>query len=214
MTLTNLSVQFNAIQQHVSELSGRKKALEERVVIHCAELEKLKAKEKLYNECLKLIQQVTQEVQEETTQKVANIVTKAYRYIFETDDEFVIKTELKRKVPSAKFLIKTKKYGKVVYLDPLEEDGGGKVDVISLGLRLAGLLLCTPSLNKVLVFDETLKFVSASNRYRERTAKFLKNVCEEYGVQIILVTHAPEFEAAAHKIFRVDQDTDGTSHVI
>lgn len=167
----------------------------------------------IFNDSLSLLREVSLNCQEETTSKIAGIITKLYQYVFNTKDEVIIKNEIKRKVPSAEILIKTIKNGKEVLLHPEDEEGGGKLDIISLGLRIAGLILFTPSLNKILFVDEPLKNVSSETtsqeKYRERTAEFLKMLCKEYGIQIIMITHESSYIQIADHKFVLSLNSEG-----
>ena len=167
----------------------------------------------LYNNSLKLLREVSISCQEETTNKIATIMTRLYQYVFNTTDEVIIKNDVKRNVPNAEILIKTHKGGKEVLLHPEDEEGGGKLDILSLGLRVAGLILFTPKLNKILFVDEPLKNVSSETTsgeaFRERTAEFLKVLCKEYGIQIIMITHESSYIHIADKKFVLSLNDEG-----
>jgi len=170
-----------------------------------------------YTQCTQLLVDTSLAIQEKTTSKIANIVTALYREVFQNNDEFVIKVDAKRKTPIAEFFIKTKKGGTVVYLDPVESDGGGKLDVIALGLRLAALLLYRPALHKVLILDEPMRFISSSQTsefpFRYRAVSFLKKIAQEYGIQIIAVTHDSELVDLADKHYEFSLDENGYTRV-
>ena len=150
--------------------------------------------------------------QKQTNERISNIITKLYQFVFENNDRVIITTDIKRNVPVASILIESEKNGETITLDPVEEDGGGKLDIISLGLRLAGLLLYTPELDRVLILDEPLKNLStnetSAKAYRQRTAEFLKMVCEDYKIQIIMTTHDKAFVDIADKKFVIGLNED------
>lgn len=180
-------------------------------------LKELTDKKSLYDDSLKLLKEVSEKCQQKTVKQIEKIITQLYQYVFNSDDEVVIDLDVKRAYPEAHILIKTQKGGKSVMLDPVEEEGGGKVDIISLGLRVAGLLLFKPSLNKVLILDEPLKDVSTSlttsKAYRQRTAEFLKTLCQDYGIQIIIVTHEQDFIDVADTKYILEKDEKGYSYI-
>lgn len=180
-------------------------------------LKELTDKKSLYDDSLKLLKEVSEKCQQKTVKQIEKIITQLYQYVFNSDDEVVIDLDVKRAYPEAHILIKTQKGGKNVMLDPVEEEGGGKVDIISLGLRVAGLLLFKPSLNKVLILDEPLKDVSTSlttsKAYRQRTAEFLKTLCQDYGIQIIIVTHEQDFIDVADTKYILEKDEKGYSYI-
>lgn len=170
-----------------------------------------------YSKGAALFKEASINCQKQTNDRISNIITKLYQFVFENNDRVIITTEIKRNIPVASVLIETEKNGEIITLDPVEEDGGGKLDIISLGLRLAGLLLYTPQLNRVLILDEPLKNLStnetSAKAYRQRTAEFLKMICEEYGIQIIMTTHDKAFVDIADKKFVVELEEDSYATV-
>lgn len=166
----------------------------------------------IYSKGSELFKEASVNCQKQTNDRISNIITKLYQFVFENNDKVVILTDIKRNTPVASIFIETEKNGEVIRLDPVEEEGGGKLDIISLGLRLAGLLLYTPCLNRVLILDEPLKNLStdetSAKAFRQRTAEFLKMICKEYGIQIIMTTHDKAFMDIADKKFVLEQDKD------
>ena len=84
----------------------------------------------------------------------------------------------------------------------LEARGGGVAAVAGFLLR-ACVLLLTPDSRNLLVLDEV--FAHLSEEYVPRCAEFLKELCERTDLQILLVTHQPEFTQAAHKVTRIER---------
>ena len=182
--------------------------------------ENIKAETELkdtYTKGAALFKETSLNCQQQTNERISNIITKLYQFVFENKDRVIIQTDIKRNVPVASILIETERNGEKITLDPVEEEGGGKLDIISLGLRLAGLLLYTPTLNRVLILDEPLKNLStnetSAKAYRQRTAEFLKMICEEYGIQIIMTTHDKAFVDIADRKFVVELGEDNYATV-
>ncbi len=84
--------------------------------------------------------------------------------------------------------------GDQVY-DPISSCGGGIVDVLCFGLRLASLVYDVSRPRKLLILDEPFRFVS--REYRPRVAAMLESLADSCGVQIIMVTHQPELEVGS-----------------
>lgn len=76
-------------------------------------------------------------------------------------------------------------------VDPLTACGGGVVDVVSFGLRLAAIICDVSQPRKILILDEPFRFVSVN--YRAKLADMLESLASQCGVQIIMVTHFSEF---------------------
>lgn len=203
--IDNLSKKEVYIQSKLDDLLKRRNQLNKNIEEETELLD-------TYTKGSLLFREASVNCQKQTNEKISNIITKLYQFVFENNDKVTITTDIKRNVPVASILIESEKDGTVITLDPVEEDGGGKLDIISLGLRLAGLLLFTPELNRVLILDEPLKNLSteetSAKSYRQRTAEFLKMVCKEYNIQIIMTTHDKAFVDVADKKFVVELGDD------
>lgn len=209
--------QIETLRKRETEVETRLKMLRERKKQLQDTIEQSKKDVELYNKVSNLLINTSLAIQKQTTERIAQIVTDLYQYVFMTDDRFVIKVDAKRSTPIAQFFIETTKDGEKLLLNPLKSDGGGKVDVIALGLRLAALLLYKPALERVLILDEPFRFLSSdttSNKpYRFRAVEFLKQIAKEYGIQIIAVTHDIELKQVADAIMEVQLDKNGYSNV-
>ena len=184
--INNLDKNVSYMQSKLDDSIKRKHQLESNIAMD----EELRD---VYSKGSALFKEAAINCQQQTNERISNIITKLYQFVFENNDKVIISTDIKRNVPVASILIQTERNGDIITLDPVEEEGGGKLDIISLGLRLAGLLLFTPELNRVLILDEPLKNLStnetSAKAFRQRTAEFLKTICQEYGIQIIMTTH-------------------------
>ena len=71
-----------------------------------------------------------------------------------------------------------------------DQIGGGVLDVAAFALRVVAVCAARPKPAQVLVLDEPFRFVSEG--HRPAVAALLQTVAAEFGVQIVMVTHAPE----------------------
>lgn len=113
-------------------------------------------------------------------------MTRALEDIFDDNYEFKIDFECKRGRTEARLLFT--RGGKD--FDPVGATGGGVVDVASLALRVACLVLERPRRARLLVLDEPLKHLSSAHRQRARA--MLESLAAQLGVQILFVTHSRE----------------------
>ena len=124
--------------------------------------------------------------------KIASLVTRCLEAVFDDPYEFKIDFEQKRGKTEAS-LIFTRE-GKT-YSDPLNEVGGGVIDVASLALRLACVLLSKPKQRKLLVLDEPFRNVRGKHN-RQRLRSLLQALADEMDFQFIINVDAdayPEF---------------------
>jgi ABC-type uncharacterized transport system ATPase component len=80
-----------------------------------------------------------------------------------------------------------------VEADPMTSFGGGAVVIASLVLRLA--VMTRLKMAKLLLLDESM--LNVANRYVPGTADFMKQISQETGINIFMVTHNEEFMANA-----------------
>jgi len=87
-------------------------------------------------------------------------------------------------------------------LSPLDASGGGAVDVAAFGLQVSLWTLQSPRTRPVLFLDEPLKWLKGGS-LPEKGAAMLQEISQKMGIQIIMVSHAPELISHADKVFRV-----------
>jgi hypothetical protein len=72
--------------------------------------------------------------------------------------------------------------------DPMEDNGGGVVDIISNAIRIEIMdAYDDPVIDGPIIFDEPYKMVS--DEYIPQTSQFIANVSKDFGRQVIVVTH-------------------------
>lgn len=130
-----------------------------------------------------ILQQAAQMVQQAAHDRIAAVVTKALQSVYGDHYEFRIHFEKKRGKTDARMVFV--KNGEEE--DPIDGSGGGILDVASLALRLACLMLTKPKARKLLILDEPFKNINGDDN-RERAAELITALSEEFGVQIIMTT--------------------------
>jgi hypothetical protein len=94
-------------------------------------------------------------------------------------------------------------------IDPMNQCGGGLVDMLCFCLRMA--VYSISSVNNVIILDEPFRYISRS--LRPRVAELLSVLSEKLGIQILEVTHMDEFsDNASNKV--LIKKTNGISEVI
>jgi hypothetical protein len=158
-----------------------------------------------------------QEAQETTQHQIEGLVTRALQVVFGENLSFHMIPGERGSQATLEFVLRTTiKSPKgdldssVEFVDTpvMDARGGGMAAVVGFVLRLVVLLL-TPGARKVLVLDESFAHVSAS--YETRVAEFLREVADQAGVQLILVTHSTAYSDLADVRYRITQGLDGVS---
>lgn len=147
-------------------------------------LKKARTREEDGLQAQQIAQQIAQGIQQRVHQQVARVVTKCLAAVFDEPYQFKIDFQRKRGRTEARLVFIR---DGVELTDPMNEVGGGVIDVASLALRLACLLLGRPVRRRVLLLDEPFKNIRGE-QYRRRTRTLLLRLAEEMGVQWVINT--------------------------
>lgn len=122
---------------------------------------------------------------------IAELATTGLRHIIDDQElTFLIRQEMKYNRLSMRFAIEHDG----IEGDPISSFGGGAVLVSSLILRLA--VMSRMKMGNLLLLDESMS--ALANRYVPAAADFMRQLTEETGVNILMVTHNEEFMSNAH----------------
>jgi DNA repair exonuclease SbcCD ATPase subunit len=142
-----------------------------------------------------LIQKVAQETQNQLRYHIEDIVNVALGTCFLDEYDFQVLFEIKRGRTEASLVL----YKNGFEIDPMNSSGGGLVDILSLGLRIAAWTL--GDTRNTLILDEGLKFLSRD--LQPRAATILKELSEKLGIQILMVSHSESLIDCADKRYEV-----------
>lgn len=139
-------------------------------------------------EAQEVINEVATAVQERMHRHIARIVGLCLRAVFEDPYEFRIRFEKRRGKTEARMVFSR---DGSEYDDPINEVGGGVIDVVSLALRIAVICL-KPRLRRCLILDEPFRNIRGRGN-RRRTRGMLEKLAQELGFQFVLNTDIPEY---------------------
>ena len=192
--------------RRIARLQGRKDALEERLSHLTTRLSDMESLSKDASEALAVVGAIAGEVQVEVEKALSGVVTSALRSVFGPKYEFHASFDNRRRNPTCTFSLSSGG----AEMDPMEASGGGVVDVVAFALRVALLCMWAEPCRKTLVLDEPFRFVSED--LQESVARMMKQLSEDLGIQVLMVTHSPALAAAADRTFRVKK-TKGITEV-
>ncbi len=135
---------------------------------------------------------------------ISDLVTTALRHIiFDQELTFRIIQEPKYNRLAMRFSIEENG----VEADPMSSFGGGAAVVASFVLRVA--IMARLKMSNLLLLDESM--FALANRYVPSAADFMKQLAEETGINIFMVTHNDEFMSNAHLSYEgyVEPGADG-----
>lgn len=202
-------MEFEKIEKLFNQSKGAYSQIQKRL----EEVTELKAfskkKLKLIEEAQAFLQKVAQSTQEKLKFQIEDVVNLALESVFPNEYEFKIEFNVSRGKTDAELVFQDKRTGQTI--DPMEASGGGVVDLTAFALRLSAFALESGTDN-VIVLDEPFKFISRD--LQERAGEILKTLSEKMKLQIIMVTHIPEFIEVADRVFEVKKNENGISKII
>lgn len=131
-----------------------------------------------------VVQAVAQAVQQSAQAQIAAVVSRCLETVFDEPYTFQIRFEQKRGRTEA-VLVFLRDGAELD--DPLNEVGGGVVDVAAFALRLACVLMARPAARKLLCLDEPFRFLAKC--YRPRVREMLGRLATDLEMQFLVVTH-------------------------
>lgn len=188
---------FEAVKRQVFSRRGQATILKQSLNTAQASVQSLTERLDVEQSVLQLLQAVNATTWNRTKSVVESIVTRGIQSIFvDRSYRFIVENEVKRNVPTTQFLIQDGD----LKLDLLDT-GGGISDVVSILLRLAFVFLVRPKVRQFVVFDEPTKHVAI--KYQARLGEFLKEICNELDMALVVVTHCEELASHADQVFEV-----------
>lgn len=164
-----------------------------------------------YDKAILLLNTIGEERQNAAHRQIESLVTNGLQTIFGQTLSFhlVQSDKDKGRRSEVDFVVRsTLAGGKIIDTPVMGARGGGLAAVVGVLLRIVILLLDHKDTDTPLILDEP--FAHLSSRYTVPMAEFLKELVEKTHIQIIMVTHQPEFASYADKIYEftlVDGET-------
>lgn len=200
---------FERIEKLFNRSKGAHSQIQKRLK-ETVELKKESEKKlKLVEQAQVFLQKVAQSTQEKLKFQIEDIVNLALESVFPNEYEFKIEFNVSRGKTDAELVFLDKRTGQTI--DPMEASGGGVIDLTCFALRISAWALESGTDN-LIILDEPFKFVSRD--LQERAGEILKTLSEKMKLQILMVTHIPEFIEVADKVFEVKKNEKGISKVI
>ena len=185
-------MRLESYRQKVNELKARRLFIVDSLAKEKKSLETAQQEMDDVEEARVIVQSIAQTIQQKVHSQISDIVTKCLQSVFDDSYEFKIRFEKKRGKTEA--LLVFARDGRE-YDDPLNDVGGGVIDVAALGLRLACVLMSRPLRRRLLVLDEPFRNVRGKGN-KQRLRSLLVGLSDDVDFQFILnvdVDSYPEF---------------------
>lgn len=209
MDIENLTRAVNQASRALEREIGEAKALATRAKSDFAEAEVADARADALEKVIGFLNSFADTRQAEVQRKVEALVTHGLQTVFDDSLTFHVVSETKARRVETRFVVRSKMGDQVVETSILDARGGGVAAVAGFLLRLIVLLL-RPGVRPFMVLDES--FGQLSSEYEPRLAEFLRELSDKTPVQMLLITHSPEFEAVADVAYRSSL-RDGKTHL-
>ena len=142
--------------------------------------------------------------------KLETLVTAGLQVVFQEPMKFCIDVGTERNTITVRFFVESIVNGYKAKLDILSAKGGGVADVVAFLLQFL-MVHYLPNRRRIIIGDEPWKNLSAD--YKARFASFVKMICKKAGMQVIIVTHDPEYSDVADKVYRFSTGDKGLTDV-
>lgn len=193
--MQDLLLRVQKLQDTCKGLEGQKTALESQLASSQTDMQKLEDEKAHLLKSVAVLDQLIQTIAASGIGKVEGIVTQGLQLVFGDSASCAIE----KKEGARGFTYKINiKFNDIVG-DPIEDFGGGPVNVTAFLLRV--LMLHRFERAKLLVLDET--FANVSRSYLPQVSALLKTLTEEFGFTILTVTHQPELACHADMAYEV-----------
>ena len=143
--------------------------------------------------------------------KLETLVTAGLQVVFQEPMKFCIDVGTERNTITVRFFVESLVNGYKAKLDILSAKGGGVADVVAFLLQFL-MVHYLPNRRRIIIGDEPWKNLSSG--YKTRFASFVKMICKKAGVQVIIVTHDPEYSDVADKVYKFSIGDKGLTDVI
>ena len=162
------------------------------------DIEKINDDTKILLELKEFLLSVSASYRDQLCNLFASLVTEALSSIFEKDIRFKINLYSYRNEPA----IDVSVIESDLEIDPQKSCGGGLNDIISFVIKIIFIHLKKSS--KIIILDEPLKFLSRD--YIEQSSNFIRNISKRMNIQIIVVSHKPDFELGCDKLITIEKN--------
>lgn len=192
-----MDMQLSRARARVEQLKGIKQQLTNK---HSEIEENLRINTKQkrrVEQAIEIVKIVGLKTQQNLQFHISNISTMALDAVFDRSYELIAEFVERRGRTECDLLLKTED----MTIDPLDSSGGGVVDVVSFALRVAAYSLQNPKVRPVLLLDEP--FTHLSEQLFPKACELLRQISNELGVQMIVITHAEALMDCADKTFQI-----------
>ena len=198
-----LKTELRALEDKFLLISKNREVWEKRLDLAKKEKDDLMESINTRVEAIDFIERVASEERLEVKDKVESLITSCLHDVYDSSYSIEFSYGIKGSRTAVEvFLVRNCSDGMVIRRE-IDGFGGGVADTISLPLKLI-VLMNDKTFDKILITDEPGKHLDLEKV--PRFAKFLKNISEKLGVQIIMSSHHTAMEDYADSVNQITLD--------
>lgn len=186
-----VQAKLDSLNSNISKLETYRSVLQNDLQAVETEERCLRYKAELHQKCTEVFKTWLEDSLEKNINSMADLATTALHHII-TDQVLTFKIHQDPKLNRLQMRFALEQDG--IEGDPLESFGGGTAVIISLVLRLA--VMSRMNMANLLLLDESLPAIA--QKYVPSAAEFIRQLAEETGINIFMVTHNPDYLSHAH----------------
>ena len=206
--IQELTIDVRNKRRELDRKAGEARSVALRGIEVKREIVELKSEVALNEQCAVLLNSIGEDRQDEAQRVIEELVTRGLQAIFGDGLSFHLVTTTKANKTNVEFQVtSTLEGGNTITTSVMDARGGGVASVIGFLMRVVILLLAANGRDILLLCDETFSMVS--DEYLDKVAEFVRELVENTGMQIVLVTHQPVFLEYADKAYRFSKDQYG-----
>ncbi|MFW9899668.1 MAG: hypothetical protein ACFFDY_00090 [Candidatus Thorarchaeota archaeon] len=188
------------LRSNLDQEKGRRDEILETISDIKKDLKKQMHLEQIIKETSFIINEVAQNTQRKLEFCLSELVTLALSSTFpEKGYKFKVIFEKKKGKTEVSFNFEDRN-GELI--DPMDDSGGGVIDIASFALRLALYAIMPNKPDNVFILDEPFKHLRGTTN-QERTSEMIKMISKKLGIQMIIISDV-NFSINSDKVFEVE----------
>lgn len=195
----DLIAELQSIKDKYNSKLAIKEQLEKEVTSFKVKIHNIDKEIEVNDKAVLMLTEVSLNAKRSVTSFLEGVVTDALQYISAGQYKFEIDIDDTGKTAKCEFYVVETVDGETSRQKPEDSCGGGFVDIISNTLRYAYLSLYNnPKLMGCIIADEPGKMISSEMSVK--FGEFIKNLCNDFDRQTIMITHNDNLQNVADNI--------------
>jgi len=164
---------------------------------------KLQEEDVRLSKVAELLGNIQREADSQGHKALEKVVNRALDMVFGGEHKFILHQEQKRNVTVTTPCLEER--GKLLPI--YDSRGGGLEDVVAFVLQMLAVLRSNPPLRRIILVDEPFSHLAAAQT--PAMADMLRELVDQFGLTVLLVSHNPEFRRVSNRSYEVYRSEPG-----